>query len=212
MTEDSSKTATADDSLQRLIEGNDRFVNDRPTGLGSYLFSREDLTQSQLPYATILGCSDSRVPPELIFDAGLGELFVIRLAGNVFSPEIGGSLQYAGSHLNTPLFVVLGHTGCGAVNAALGNVENNRRHAARIQILVDSIAPALRDIDLSLPYEERLLHAVERNVRSTIRQILDTPEGRVRQAEGKFKIVGAIYDIATGRVRFLSDEYLQQRF
>src|SRR5213079_982924 len=78
-----------------------------------------DLAKGQQPFATILGCSDSRVPPEWVFDAGLGELFVIRVAGNLLSPEVAGSLQYAGSHLDTPLFIVLGHEGCGAIAAAL---------------------------------------------------------------------------------------------
>ena len=78
-----------------------------------------DLAKGQQPYATILGCSDSRVPPELVFDAGFGELFIVRVAGNVLGPAIEGTLQYAGSQLHTPLFVVLGHEGCGAVHAAL---------------------------------------------------------------------------------------------
>ena len=196
---------TANEALGLLMEGNVRFVSGRPTGLGSYRYSRSDLVESQHPYATILGCSDSRVPPELIFDAGLGELFVIRVAGNVFSAEIAGSLQYAGSHFNTPLFVVLGHTGCGAVSAALGSVDNQRRHLARIQLLVDSIAPAIRDIDPKLSVDDRLNEAVERNVRWTVWQIKDTPEGRIRLAEGKFKIVGAVYDISSGRVKFLPE-------
>ena len=196
---------TADESLLRLNEGNERFVSGNPTGLGSYRYTRDDLTEVQRPFATILGCSDSRVPPELVFDVGLGELFVIRVAGNVFSAEIAGSLQYAGSHLNTPLFVVLGHTRCGAVFAALGNVENDRRHLARIQILVDSIAPAIRNIDQTLTPDQRLDEAVERNVQWTVKQILNTPEARIRQAEGKFKIIGAVYNIATGRVNFLPE-------
>jgi carbonic anhydrase len=195
----------ADESLQRLIDGNARFVDGQPTGLGSYRHSRGDLVDVQRPYATVLGCSDSRVPPELVFDAGLGELFVIRVAGNVFSGEIAGSMQYAGSHLNTPLFVVLGHTRCGAVFAALGNVDNDRRHLARIQILVDSIAPAIKNIDPTLSPDQRLDIAVARNVRWTVQQILDTREGRVRVAEGKFRIVGAVYDIASGRVNFLPE-------
>jgi carbonic anhydrase len=196
---------TADESLKCLIEGNERFVSGKPTGLGSYRYSRGDLTEGQFPFATILGCSDSRVPPELIFDTGLGELFVIRVAGNVFSDEIAGSLQYAGSHLNTPLFVVLGHSRCGAVFAALGNVDNDRRHLARIQILVDSIAPAIMNIDLALTPEQRLDIAVERNVKWTVQQIMDTTEARIREAEGKFKIIGAIYDISTGRVNILPE-------
>src|SRR5512142_2074776 len=163
MRSDNGHFPSADESLHRLMDGNARFVSGQPTGLGSYRYSRSDLTQSQHPYATVLGCSDSRVPPELVFDTGLGELFVIRVAGNVLSAEIAGSLQYAGSHLNTPLFVVLGHTGCGAVTAALENVDNGRRHLARIQTLVDCIAPAVKNIDPMLPFEQRLNEAVEQN-------------------------------------------------
>ena len=200
-----SNATSADESLRRLKEGNERFASGNPTGLGSYRYSRSDLTEAQFPYATILGCSDSRVPPELVFDTGLGEVFVIRVAGNVFSPVVAGSLQYAGSHLNSQLFVVLGHSRCGAVDASLRSIENNTRHVARIQNLVDHIAPGIRDIDVKLPFDERLCIAVERNVRWTVQQILNTPEGRVRQSEGIFKILGAIYDIETGRVRFLDD-------
>lgn len=103
---------TADEALRRLLEGNERF---RQGVAHPPVFRREllaDLAQGQHPYATILGCSDSRVPPEWIFDAGLGELFVVRVAGNVLSAEVAGSLQYAGAHLQTPLLVILGHEGC----------------------------------------------------------------------------------------------------
>lgn len=109
---------TAEEALQRLIDGNERF---RRGAAHPRVFRREllaDLARGQHPCATILGCSDSRVPPEWIFDAGLGELFVVRVAGNVLSPEVAGSLQHAGSHLQTPLMVVLGYAGCGAVQAA----------------------------------------------------------------------------------------------
>ena len=107
-----------------------------------------DLAKGQHPYATVLSCSDSRVPPELIFDAGFGELFVIRVAGNVISPEISATLQYAGRHLHTPLFVLLGHTNCGAVAAAIDARLRGTRQDSRIQLLVDSILPGLTDLDL----------------------------------------------------------------
>jgi carbonic anhydrase len=187
--------------LQRLRVGNERYLHAtvRPETLA-------DLAKGQRPYATILGCSDSRVPPESIFDAGLGELFVIRVAGNVFSPEIAASLQYAGAHLQTPLFVVLGHEGCGAVQAALQTKYEGAQHRSRIQMLVDNILPGLADVDPQLPPQARLAQAVESNVRWTVRQILNTPEGQARLAEGRMKIVGAIYEIETGRVRILPDE------
>src|SRR4051812_12600215 len=162
-----------------------------------------DLAKAQRPYATILGCSDSRVPPEWIFDAGLGELFVIRVAGNILSPEVAGSLQYAGSYLQTPLFVILGHEGCGAVAAALVTKHEGEQFRSRVQLLLASIVPGLPEFDSQTTPDEQLSLAVESNVRSTVRQILDSPEGRARVAEGRLKIVGAVYDIETGRVKFL---------
>src|SRR6478736_2208495 len=114
-----SAQISADEALRRLIEGNQRFLRGEPRESAFRRETLSELAKAQRPYATILGCSDSRVPPEWIFDAGLGELFVVRVAGNILSPEIAGSLQYAGSYLQTPLFVVLGHEGCGAIAAAL---------------------------------------------------------------------------------------------
>jgi carbonic anhydrase len=194
---------SADQALQRLIEGNERFLRGETHFRGPLREALAQLAQGQRPFATVLGCSDSRVPPEWIFDAGLGELFVVRVAGNVFSPEVGGSLQYAGTHLQTPLFVVLGHEGCGAVYAALETQRQGARQRSRIQLLVDSILPALGEIDPELPSDQRLAVAVERNVRWTVQTILKTPEGQARLAEGKMKCVGAIYELQTGRVRFL---------
>src|SRR6185503_10795030 len=100
----------------------------------------------QQPYATIIGCSDSRVPPELLFDAGFGELFIVRVAGNVISPEVMGTLQYAAVHLHTPLFVVLGHEGCGAVQAALAAKFEGARERRRIERLLETITPGLDTI------------------------------------------------------------------
>src|SRR4051794_33086977 len=110
---------SAEEALARLAEGNRRFLRGEAPGAAFRRETLADLARAQRPYATVLGCSDSRVAPEWIFDAGLGELFVVRVAGNILSPEVAGSLQYAGSYLRTPLFVVLGHEGCGAVSAAL---------------------------------------------------------------------------------------------
>ena len=189
--------------MRRLLDGHERFLR------GASHFPRlqeevlDDLAKGQQPYATILGCSDSRVPPELIFDAGLGELFVVRVAGNVFMPGVVGSLQYAGTHLNTPLFVVLGHEGCGAVKAAMETKFQGIQQRSRIQVLVDSILPGLPDFDPQLPSEMRFSQAVEANVRWTMNQLLQTPEAQARLAEGRMKLIGAVYEIESGRVRFL---------
>ena len=143
-----------------------------------------DLAKGQHPYATILSCSDSRVPPELIFDAGFGELFIIRVAGNVLSPEVAGSLQYAGRHLRTPLFVVLGHTRCGAVAAAVETRLHGTRQHSRIQILVDSILPALTDLDAQLTPETMLAQAVEANVRWSMRRFSRHPKAASARPKG----------------------------
>ena len=194
---------SADEALRLLVDGNERFVRGESRLPGSLRESLASLAEGQSPFATVLGCSDSRVPPELVFDAGLGELFVVRVAGNVLSPEVAGSLQYAGAHLRTPLFLVLGHEGCGAVGAALKAKYQQVQQRSRIQHLVDSILPALDDADPALPPEQRLAGAVESNVRWTVRSILESPEGRARVAEGRMKCVGAIYELRTGRVRLL---------
>ncbi len=194
---------SADEALQRLKEGNERFLQGKARFPGAQKEILATLAKGQDPYATILCCSDSRVPPELIFDAGFGELFVIRVAGNVFTPAIAGSIQYAGRHLRTQLFVVLGHTHCGAVHAAVAAHLHGKREAARIQLLVDCILPAVADLDTKLPEEALIAQAVEANVRWCVRQIRETPEGRERGAEGELKLVGAVYDIETGRVRLL---------
>jgi carbonic anhydrase len=192
--------------MARLVAGNERFLrrkSQRPTVRRASL---TELAKGQRPYATILGCSDSRVPPEWVFGAGLGELFVVRVAGNVLSPEVAGSLQYAGSHLMTPLFVVLGHEGCGAIAAALATKYDKARFKSRIQILVDSIIPALPNLSAKMSRAKRLSRAVESNVRHTVRVIEDSPEGQARRLEGRMKIVGAVYEIASGRVRWLAPE------
>ncbi len=196
-------SVSADEALQRLIEGNERFLKGTarfPTIPKDVLAS---LAHEQHPYATILGCSDSRVPLELIFNAGFGELFVIRVAGNVLSPEIVGSLQYARTHLDTRLFVVLGHEDCGAVRAALDMKFRNVREPPRIELLLMDILPCLENIDAHADPAVQLRLAVEANVLWTMRQIAESPEGRARAAEGKYRLVGAVFDIETGRVRFL---------
>jgi carbonic anhydrase len=205
MSRDSSagRSDTAEEALARLVAGNRRFVRGHarfPTVQKEVL---ANLAKSQRPYATIIGCSDSRVPPELVFDAGFGELFIVRIAGNVISPEVMGTLQYAGVHLHTPLFVVLGHEGCGALQAALALKLQGMRARARIALLLENILPGLQDIGTELTPQEQLKAAVEANVRWSMRQLLDTPEGQARMAEGDMKLVGAIYELNTGRVRFL---------
>jgi carbonic anhydrase len=195
---------TADEALQQLIAGNERFLRGEARHAGFHRERLADLAKGQRPFATLLGCSDSRVAPETIFDAGLGELFVVRVAGNALSPEVAGSMQYAAVHLGVPLVVVLGHEGCGAIHAALETKHEGVRHRSRIHILLEGILPALPELEAGLSPKEELARAVEANVRHTVRAILESPEGKARQAEGRIKIVGAIYEIESGRVRFLA--------
>ena len=197
-----SPAYTAEEALARLVAGNERFVRGEarfPTVQKEILAA---LAKGQRPYATVLGCSDSRVPPELIFDAGFGELFIVRVAGNVISPEVMGTLQYAGVHLRTPLFVVLGHEGCGAVKAALA-ARHGAQEPARIALLLDSILPGLRDLPPELAPDEEMRAAVEANVRWSMHQLLETPEAKARLVEGTMKLVGGVYELESGRVRFL---------
>ena len=194
---------SADEALQRLIDGHQRFLRGESELSGLPRETLAELARGQHPFATILGCSDSRVSPERIFDAELGELFVVRVAGNILGPAVAGSIQYAGAHLQTPLLVVLGHEGCGAIQAALATKHQGVQQRSRIQLLVDDIMPALDGLDPKLSAAAGLAQAVEANVRWTVRTILESPEGRARQAEGRVKILGAIYEIETGQVRFL---------
>jgi carbonic anhydrase len=203
VTEHTGQGPTAEEALARLREGNERFIRGEarfPTIQKEIL---ADLAKGQQPYATILGCSDSRVPPELVFDAGFGELFIVRVAGNVISAEVLGTLQYAAVHLRTPLFVVLGHEGCGAVKAALGATFQGARDRSRIERLLENITPGLAGINPDAGPEDMLKAGVEANVRWSMRQLLETPEAKQRQQEGVLKLVGAVYELTTGRVRFL---------
>ena len=194
---------TAEQVLARLEAGNERFVRGEarfPTVQKDIL---AELAKGQQPYATIIGCSDSRVPPELVFDAGFGELFVIRVAGNVISHEVVGTMQYAAVHLRTPLFLVLGHEGCGAVQAALAAKFRGARERSRIERLLENITPGLEDVSPDASEQDQLKAGVEANVRWSMQQIMDTPEAQARAAEGVMKLVGAVYELTTGRVRFL---------
>ncbi|MGE5359274.1 MAG: carbonic anhydrase [Bacteroidales bacterium] len=203
MPEPSTPLHSAADALERLQEGNERFRAGTSHLDRCHADMLAHLVHGQRPYATILCCSDSRVVPEIIFDAALGELFVVRVAGNVLSAEVAGSLQYAGAHLGTPLFVIMGHEGCGAVQATLDTMVRGTEQHSRIQALVDSIMPGLGGLDVWLSHDELLSQAVEANVRWTLQQIEQAPEAAAARTAGRM-IVGAVYDLETGRVRILA--------
>ena len=193
---------TARDALDRLLEGNRRFVAGTSRRLHTDRRWREEIAAGQHPFATIIGCADSRVPPELLFDQGFGDLFVVRVPGQAVDDNLLGAFQYAGLHLHTPLCMVLGHEGCGAVQAALqarlGQLDEPRQLAA----LVRDIEPALMNLPMDLPDDELLHRAVEANVRHAVYRVMRASGtgvlGRMSEA-----IVGAVYDLKSGKVRLL---------
>jgi len=197
-----ARQLAADRSIERLKAGNERFMSGRAKAPIFRADRTAGMVARQQPFATILGCSDSRVPPEFIFDAWLDQLFVVRVAGNVLGPSVIATLQYASHHLHTPLFVVLGHEGCGAVTAALAYRFEAHQEADRIESLLDLIVPALDGLDRLEAHDERVRAAVEANVRRTLRLLRESPEG-LAQLESGARVVGAVYELHTGRVRFL---------
>jgi carbonic anhydrase len=192
------------EALQRLVAGNKRFVAGESAHGHASKEWRKELVGGQHPFAAVLGCSDSRVIPELVFDQGLGDLFVIRIAGNVIATDVLGSLQYAGVHLKIPLLVVLGHEGCEAVSAALDAKLKRAKEPEDIEALVRMIEPGLKDLDLKLTGEALLSAAVEANVRWSMAQIADIPEAKKKLEEKRFEMAGTVYQLGTGAVRFLS--------
>ena len=193
----------ADEALARLKAGNQRFMDDKPRHDRQESSWRSLLVETQKPFATILGCSDSRVPPELIFDVGFGELFTIRVAGNVIAEDVIGSLQYAVRHLHTPLVVVLGHERCGAVSATLEEMINKPTEPEHIGSLIQLIKPGLRELNLKLDKETLVSAAVEANVRWSMRQLSVLPAGARALREGRVTLMGGVYELSTGHVRFI---------
>jgi carbonic anhydrase len=181
-------------ALRALLEGNRRFVLGHPRGPNRSLEKVAALAEAQRPWAAILGCADSRVPLEILFDAGFGDLFVVRVAGNVAASEQIGSLEYAVSVLGTPLVMVLGHSGCGAVTAALSESPAPGRIPALLRHIEASIPVGCKDIE----------QAIELNVRHQLRQLGDQSALLREQVEqGSLALLGAVVDLSTGQVRLL---------
>ena len=197
----------AKQALSRLREGNLRFVTEETLQEPASKGERLKLTGGQSPFAVILGCSDSRVPAEMVFDQGLGSLFVIRVAGNLAAMSQIGSVEFAVEQLGVKLVVVLGHTGCGAVAAAVQEVEEHHDvHPPHLQWIVDRIRPVVDGVkacDDSL-VGEPLVDAVRAaNVGHTVRTLLSDSQliARLAREEG-LMVVGAEYVLETGAVRF----------
>jgi len=192
-----------DEALQALKEGNRRFAAGKVIHAHQASDWRKNLTGGQHPFATILACSDSRVPPELVFDQGFGDLFVIRVAGNIIAPDVLGSMGYALHHLKTPLFVVMGHEGCGAVTAALEAIDGKGEEPKYIAQILQHMIPGLKDLDRGLQGDRRVNAGVEANVRWSAKIINGMPQAKEATARGEVRLMQAVYELETGRVRFL---------
>jgi len=199
---ESAHKVTPEQALKNLMDGNQRFVQQQMTGVKlCAVGERQKLAASQAPYAIILSCSDSRVPPELIFDEGLGEIFVVRVAGNVLDPIVLGSIEYAAEHLGTPLIMVLGHERCGAVTAT---VDMHGEGHGNIGAIVKAVAPALK----TAPKNDNKAMYVEGVISENVKLVkADLPVKSPVLAEliksGKLKVVTGKYDLDDGSVALI---------
>lgn len=193
-------------ALEKLKKGHDAFLNDKPTPLSSRDSNRRlEIARGQVPFAVLVGCSDSRVSPEVLFDTGLGELFIVRNAGNTIDTVAMGSIQYAIQVLGVPLVLVLGHERCGAVEAALSVVEKNTVYPGSIGQMIEPIIPAVLKARASgsLKGDELLDAAVRENVRRTVERLRNSEPSLLEpQRMGKVKVIGARYDLDDGKVDF----------
>ena len=198
---DQSSVAAAE-GISRLKEGNGRYANGNQQHPRQSSEEREKLTKNQHPFAIVLGCADSRVPAEIVFDQGLGDLFVVRVAGNVIDDQSLGSIEYAVDHLAVRLIVVLGHQRCGAVKAAKDTIAANGKAPGHIQSLVTAIEPAVEETtkgDLNATIEANV-----KNVTQALRS--STPVLKPKVDSGELKVVGAYYSLDTGTVAFMDEK------
>lgn len=192
----------ADEALQRLVEGNRRYAGNKSIDLNESEGRRAELAQGQNPFATIFSCVDSRVPPELIFDRGLGDLFIVRTAGEVIDNAVLGSLEYGVAELKIPVLMVLGHEKCGAVKATIEAVENNTKAEAEINWLVEGIKPAVEKAH-GQP-GDLLDNAVRANVELVVLRLKKSAILADAVQKGELKIVGARYDLDSGLVEIIA--------
>ncbi|MEW6256338.1 MAG: carbonic anhydrase [Pseudomonadota bacterium] len=191
-----------DAALKRLMDGNARYAANTPDQK-DFTAGRAARASAQYPFAAILSCADSRVAPELAFDEGPGELFVVRLAGNFVNDDGLASLEYGAKFLGTPLIMVLGHTNCGAVDAAIKVLKDNAKLPGHLPELVNSIKPAVEKAKAEKP--ANLLDAsIAANVALNVNRLKTAkPILSKMIADGKVKVVGAVYDLATGKVNLI---------
>lgn len=201
-------------ALTLLKEGNARFAAgtpQHPHQNRARLRQAGTESQGRHAFATVLSCSDSRVPVELIFDRGVMDLFVVRVAGNICGPSEAGSIEYGLAHVHTPVLVVLGHTQCGAVTAAVHQADHEDDGLERnIPAILRRIAPAVAQVRADAPGADAdtlVTRAVEENIWLSMETLfVESPAVRELVKQGKVKAVGAIYDISTGRVEWLPEE------
>lgn len=191
-------------ALHRLVDGNRRFRESCPTS-GARAWSGQLATENQRPFAIILGCSDSRTPVEILFDEGFGDLFVVRIAGNIVAPSVVGSIEFAASQLGSRLVVVMGHTGCGAIAATVKAIETGLGPESKnIRSIVDRIAPHIEGLVRPGNRDGIIREAVRANVRASadhLRHGSRLIEELV--VAGRVAVVGAEYELETGTVNFL---------
>ncbi|GLK73706.1 carbonic anhydrase [Ancylobacter dichloromethanicus] len=197
--EPAPNAVSPDEALKRLMEGNARYVSNTPTNK-DFSAGRAARAKAQYPFAGLVSCADSRVAPELAFDEGPGELFVVRVAGNFVNVDGLASLEYGVKFLGVPLIMVLGHTNCGAVDATLKVVKENISLPGHLDDLVDNIRPAV-EIALKDKPQDPLNAAILENVRYNVKKLGEaTPIISEFVANGRLKIVGGLYDLASGKV------------
>lgn len=194
--------------LDFLIDGNERFSEDHPIHPDQNQKRIKELNQGQHPVAAVVSCSDSRVPPELIFDQGLGDLFVIRNAENIVGDYEIGSLEYAIEYLEVPLVIILGHTNCGAIGAFVDHDHDHSHvYSDYVQKIIDFIDAEEEEKSLSRDMPNFFEKAVEANVLHGIHALKNSlPHVDSLISEKKLRIVGAIYDMETGKVRVLKED------
>ena len=208
-------TRAAWSALARLREGNARFVSGVRSLEGrSNHADRAALSTAQNPFAIVLGCSDSRVPAEIIFDQGLGDLFVIRVAGNIVAPSQVGSVEFAVERFGTSLVVVLGHTQCGAVLATLEQVRSRTTHSPNIRSIVDRIRPSIETLLAAsarteggvMSEDDLVRHAVRANVRASVDHLRHGSASLEQLIQDRrLLVIGAEYSLETGEVDFFDD-------
>ncbi|MEO8248983.1 MAG: carbonic anhydrase [Burkholderiales bacterium] len=196
-----------DEALEKLKKGNADFLADKQSSAPKDHDRRLEIARGQAPFAVLVGCSDSRVPPEVLFGAGLGELFIVRNAGNVVDTAALGSIEYGVAVLGAPLLVVLGHERCGAVDAAVSVVKKNATYPGSIGKMIEPIVPAvlMAAATQGLKDEDLLDAAVRENVRRVVGRLRDSEPLLIDPIKsGKLKVVGARYDLDDGRVEFFA--------